>query len=46
MHGVDPEFIQGVREAGPSDLTFEQLLELGIHGVDPAFIRQMREFGA
>src|SRR5688500_19051463 len=29
-HGVDPEFIQGVRELGLTDLTFEQLLEMGI----------------
>src|SRR6185295_5079852 len=33
MHGVDPAFIQGVREVGLTDLTFEQLLEAGIHGV-------------
>ena len=41
-HGVDPEFIQRVHEAGLTNLAFEQLLELGIHGVNPDFIREMR----
>jgi len=45
-HGVDPDFIKEMREAGLGDLSFEQMLEASIHGVDPDFIRKMRQVGA
>ncbi|MDQ2999119.1 MAG: hypothetical protein M3R61_18975 [Chloroflexota bacterium] len=41
-HGVRPDFIREMREAGLGDLSFEQLLEAGIHGVRPEFIKEMR----
>src|SRR5689334_2060678 len=44
-HGVDAEFIRGVRQLGVTPLSFRQLLEMGIHGVDPEFIRGIHEAG-
>src|SRR5580765_6119880 len=42
MHGIDPEYIQRIREAGLGDLSFGQLVEAGIHGVRPEFIQELR----
>ena len=43
IHGVRPQFVKEVREAGLGDLGFDELIQLAIHGVTPDYFRQMRE---
>jgi hypothetical protein len=43
IHGISPDFVRRVREAGLGDLDVNQIVELGIHGVDPDYIAKMRE---
>src|SRR5689334_17013930 len=45
IHGVDPEFIQQLRDTELGDLTYEQILQAGTHGVRPEFIKEMRAAG-
>lgn len=43
LHGITPEFIEDMREAGYGDLSPEELVELRIHGVSPDYAGEMRE---
>ncbi|HEY5270971.1 MAG TPA: hypothetical protein VII97_11580, partial [Anaerolineales bacterium] len=44
-HGVTPEFLRAMREAGIKDLDVDELVECSDHGVTPEFIRSIRELG-
>ena len=44
-HGVDPEYIHGMAEAGFRLGSLETLTEARDHGVVPSFIRGLRELG-
>src|SRR5207249_6679046 len=43
LHGISPEFIEEMREAGYADLSPEELVDLRIHGVTPEYAAEMRE---
>ncbi len=45
MHGVNPTYVQEMREAGYPNLTLDQLIELRMHGVNAEFIQEMRDAG-
>lgn len=45
VHGIGPEFLREVRDAGLTDLTVDEVATLGIHGVRPAWIKEMRDAG-
>jgi hypothetical protein len=34
IHGVTPEFIEGLKSRGMQNLTIDQLVSLRIHGID------------
>jgi len=34
IHGVTPEFIQGLKSRGMQNLTIDQLVAMRIHGID------------
>jgi len=44
-HGVDPEFIASLDNAGYKNLSAEQLVRLRDHGVDGDYIASLREAG-
>lgn len=43
LHGISPDFIEEMREAGYDNLSPEELAELRIHGVTPDYVTEMRE---
>jgi beta-lactamase regulating signal transducer with metallopeptidase domain len=45
QHGVDPEFVRGLRDAGYKDLGLDELIALRNHGVDPDYIRELAVVG-
>jgi hypothetical protein len=45
MHGVTPDFIRDMADAGCENLTLHQIIELRIHGVSPDFVRQLHDAG-
>ena len=44
-HGVGPDYLRELREAGLTDLTVSEVTELHDHGVRADYIRGMREAG-
>jgi hypothetical protein len=44
-HGVGPDYLRELREAGLTDLTVSEVTELYGHGVRADYIRKMREAG-
>jgi len=34
IHGVTPQYIEGLRSKGMQNLTLDQLISLRIHGID------------
>ena len=45
-HEIDPDFIRRLREAGLTDLSFEQIVELNEREVDPALLKALRHSSA
>jgi hypothetical protein len=45
IHGVDPEYLKGLKDAGYNGLSAEQVTDLRIHGVSSDFIRDTRQLG-
>ncbi len=43
LHGVTPEYVEEMRDAGYGDLSPEELSELRIHGVSGDYVGEMRE---
>ncbi len=44
LHGVTPEFVRAMRNAG-YEPDADELVGMAVHGVTPAFIEQMRDVG-
>ena len=44
-HGVDPDYVGGLEEAGFDRLTIEQLIHARDHGVDGAYVSGMGRAG-
>ena len=45
IHGVDAEFISGLRAIGYKDLTMKDFVKARIHGVTPEWAASFREVG-
>jgi hypothetical protein len=45
MHGVTPEYLRGIADAGYAGLPAGEIVELRQHGVPSDFVRQARELG-
>lgn len=43
LHGVSPDYVEEMREAGYDNLSTEDLVQLRIHGVTPDFVSEIRE---
>jgi hypothetical protein len=46
IHGVTPDFVRGLADAGLRNVSAQKLIELKIHGVDGAFVRKAKERSA
>ena len=45
IHGVSPEFVRSMKEAGYAKISPDQLVAMRIHGVDASFVKEVREHG-
>ena len=45
IHGVDADYIAGLRKAGYDGLTVEDLIKTRIHGATPAYVAEFRNAG-
>jgi len=45
VHGVTPEYMKALQDAGYSGLRVEEITRLRIHGVQPDFIQEARRLG-
>jgi len=41
-HDIRPAYVQALQEAGLTDLTFDQVIELSEREVDPAYLKALR----
>src|SRR6266851_712953 len=44
-HGVEPSFLEALRDAGMANLSVEQIIELSEHGVEPDYLIKFRDAG-
>jgi hypothetical protein len=45
IHGVSPEFVKSMKEAGYPKISPDDLVSMRIHGVDAEFVKEVRDHG-
>jgi hypothetical protein len=45
IHGVSPEYLAALKDAGYSNLEVRDVVQLRIHGVRPEFVKDARSLG-
>ena len=43
LHGISPDYVEEMREAGLEDLSTEDLVQLRVHNVTPDYVAEIRE---